>query len=56
MQEEVLEDLKLKKALEESRGFALKPVKPIAPQAGDFKMDDLIRFADIVEGQVSAPD
>ena len=35
---------------------AWKPVKPIAPQAGDFKMDDLIRFAGVIEGEVSAPD
>jgi hypothetical protein len=35
---------------------AWKPVRPIAPRAGDFKMNDLVKFADIVEGDVSAPD
>jgi hypothetical protein len=33
-----------------------KPLKPIAPQDGDFKMDNLIRFAGVIEGDVSAPD
>jgi Animal haem peroxidase len=33
-----------------------RPVRPLAPKAGDFKMNDLIKFADIVEGDISGPD
>jgi hypothetical protein len=35
---------------------AWKPSKPIAPRDGDFKMDNLIRFAGVIEGEVSPPD
>ncbi|MGH2777829.1 MAG: peroxidase family protein [Actinomycetota bacterium] len=33
-----------------------KPVKPLAPKAGDFAMHDLIKFADVIQGGSSPGD